>query len=53
MSGQPVEQLPYSADVCPGFPDRCPAIRTVPADPPTHYGGIRCGCADEPTTPPA
>lgn len=40
------EQLPRSADVCPGFPDRCPNIRQVPADPPTHYGGIRCGCID-------
>lgn len=49
MTQQPAEQLPHSADVCPGFPDRCPAITPVPADPPVHYGGIRCGCADDPS----
>ncbi|GAX57273.1 hypothetical protein [Streptomyces olivochromogenes] len=33
---------------CPGFPEKCPNLRVVPADPPTHDGGVRCGCADDP-----
>ncbi|MFF2731840.1 hypothetical protein ACFVS9_28515 [Streptomyces sp. NPDC058008] len=37
--------------VCSRFPDTCPNIRTVPAEPPTHLGGIRCGCADALTAP--
>ncbi|MFE1451965.1 hypothetical protein [Streptomyces olivaceoviridis] len=32
---------------CPGFPENCPNLRTVPADPPKHGGGVRCGCADD------
>ena len=48
-TGQHDTEPAYSVDICPGFPDQCPNIRTVPADPPTHSGGIRCGCAD--TTP--
>lgn len=32
---------------CPGFPENCPNLRTVPADPPKHAGGVRCGCADD------
>ena len=31
---------------CPGFPDRCPNRRTVEPNPPEHFGGVRCGCAD-------
>ena len=30
---------------CAGFPDSCPTIYDVPADMPTHAGGVRCGCA--------
>lgn len=49
--GQPeqpaVDGLRRSDDVCPGFPEQCPNIRTVEPDPSVHYGGIRCGCADE------
>jgi hypothetical protein len=33
---------------CPGFPEKCPNLRRVPADPPKHDGGVRCGCADDP-----
>jgi hypothetical protein len=33
---------------CPGFPEGCPNLRLVPADPPKHQGGVRCGCADDP-----
>ncbi|WP_063755337.1 hypothetical protein [Streptomyces sp. NRRL S-337] len=29
---------------CGGFPDTCPNLRPVPADPPRHAGGLRCGC---------
>lgn len=32
---------------CAGFPDRCPNLVDVPADPPRHGGGIRCGCGDQ------
>ncbi|MYW46372.1 hypothetical protein [Streptomyces sp. SID161] len=32
---------------CPGFPENCPNLRAVPADPPRHGGGVRCGCADD------
>jgi hypothetical protein len=32
---------------CPGFPERCPNLRTVEPDPPKHNGGVRCGCADD------
>lgn len=39
-------QAPLSEDVCPGFPDRCPNLRSVEPDPPQHFGGVRCGCAD-------
>ncbi|MFC9891530.1 hypothetical protein [Streptomyces pilosus] len=35
---------------CPGFPERCPNLRTVPADPPKRDGGVRCGCADDEET---
>ncbi|WP_329214831.1 hypothetical protein OG352_05290 [Streptomyces sp. NBC_01485] len=35
-----------SRKLCPGFPDRCPNLRTVEPNPPEHLGGIRCGCAD-------
>lgn len=40
--------LSYDADddrPCAGFPDSCPTIYDVPADMPTHAGGVRCGCA--------
>lgn len=33
---------------CPGFPEKCPNLRRVPADPPRHGVGVRCGCADDP-----
>lgn len=33
---------------CPGFPEECPNLRCVPAEPPKHDGGVRCGCADDP-----
>jgi hypothetical protein len=33
---------------CPGFPEKCPNLRTVPADPPKRDVGVRCGCADDP-----
>lgn len=33
-------------EICPGFPDRCPNLRTIEPNPPEHYGGIRCGCGD-------
>lgn len=36
----------YTDLACSRFPDNCPNVRTVPADPPAHHGGIRCGCAD-------
>ena len=42
MTDQPTEP-------CPGFPDSCPNLRNVDPNPPQHYGGIRCGCADQPT----
>jgi hypothetical protein len=32
---------------CPGFPEKCPNLLTVPPDPPKHNGGVRCGCADD------
>lgn len=31
---------------CDRFPDRCPNLRDVPAAPPQHGGGVRCGCHD-------
>jgi hypothetical protein len=37
---------------CPGFPEKCPNLRPVPPDPPTHDGGVRCGCADDPENSP-
>ncbi|MFB7440212.1 hypothetical protein ACFC01_17945 [Streptomyces mirabilis] len=37
-------------DDCPGFPEKCPNLRPVDPDPPTHLGGIRCGCADKEST---
>jgi hypothetical protein len=43
----PPAPLRRSWDDCPGFPEQCPNIRPVDPDPPTHFGGIRCGCADE------
>jgi hypothetical protein len=47
----PPAPLRRSWDDCPGFPEKCPNIRPVDPDPPTHFGGIRCGCADkEPTS---
>lgn len=45
------EQPTQGEALCPGFPDRCPNLRTVEPNPPEHYGGIRCGCGDE--QPPA
>ncbi|MFG2359416.1 hypothetical protein [Streptomyces sp. NPDC048521] len=58
------EEIPLNADIladvinaCFVYPDlypavatieRCPNLRTVPADPPRHQGGVRCGCADDP-----
>jgi hypothetical protein len=39
--------LRRSEDVCPGFPDRCPNLRTVEPETGVHLGGVRCGCADE------
>ena len=44
----PPAPLRRSWDDCPGFPEQCPNIRPVDPDPPVHYGGIRCGCADQP-----
>jgi hypothetical protein len=46
----PPAPLRRSWDDCPGFPEKCPNIRPVDPDPPTHFGGIRCGCADEEPT---
>lgn len=46
----PPTPLLRSEDACPGFPERCPNLRPVDPNPPVHFGGIRCGCAD---TPPA
>jgi hypothetical protein len=43
----PPAPLRRSEDDCPGFPEQCPDIRPVDPNPPVHYGGIRCGCADE------
>jgi hypothetical protein len=44
--------LPRMAEeICPGFPDRCPNLRTIEPDPPVHLGGVRCGCADEAPQP--
>jgi hypothetical protein len=40
--------LRLSEEICPGFPDRCPNLRTVEPEPGVHLGGIRCGCADGP-----
>ncbi|MEU4154795.1 hypothetical protein [Streptomyces antimycoticus] len=45
------QPTPDEAASCPGFPERCPNLRTVEPNPPEHYGGIRCGCGD--TQPPA
>lgn len=39
--------LRLSEEICPGFPDRCPNLRTIEPEPGVHLGGIRCGCADE------
>ncbi|MFD5798643.1 hypothetical protein ACFWIO_34955 [Streptomyces diastatochromogenes] len=44
----PPAPLRRSEDDCPGFPERCPNLRPVDPNPPVHYGGIRCGCADTP-----
>ncbi|MFI1472067.1 hypothetical protein [Streptomyces wuyuanensis] len=38
------------AATCPGFPTECSNVKTVTPDPPTHFGGIRCGCADQAAT---
>lgn len=43
----PPAPLRRSEEDCPGFPERCPNLRPVDPNPPQHYGGIRCGCADE------
>lgn len=48
----PPAPLRRSADDCPGFPERCPNLRPVDPNPPVHLGGIRCGCADRPVSPP-
>lgn len=46
-----VDNLPRMAEkICPGFPDKCPNLKTVEPDPPAHFGGIRCGCADQTPT---
>lgn len=37
-----------SEELCPGFPDRCPNLRTVEPEQGVHLGGVRCGCADDP-----
>jgi hypothetical protein len=42
--------LRLSEEICPGFPDRCPNLRTIEPEVGVHLGGVRCGCADE--TPP-
>ena len=42
------EQPAQDEAPCPGFPERCPNLRTVEPNPPEHYGGIRCGCGDQP-----
>jgi hypothetical protein len=39
--------LRLSEELCPGFPDRCPNLRTVEPEAGVHLGGVRCGCADE------
>jgi hypothetical protein len=44
----PSAPLRRSEDDCPGFPEQCPNILPVDPNPPIHYGGIRCGCADQP-----
>ena len=31
---------------CAQFPDGCLNVVEVPAEPPLHNGGIRCGCAE-------
>ena len=46
----PPTPLLRSGDACPGFPEHCPNLRTVDPNPPVHFGGIRCGCADTPPT---
>jgi len=54
MTTDPLENLmtdhppSLTGEVCPGFPDRCPNLRTVEPEPGVHLGGIRCGCADTP-----
>lgn len=40
-----------AAHSCAGFPDRCPNLRDVEPSPPSHYGGIRCGCHDNEPAP--
>jgi hypothetical protein len=37
----------HSEEPCPGFPDRCPNLRNVEPEPGRHWGGVRCGCADD------
>lgn len=46
----PPAPLRRAWDDCPGFPEQCPNLRPVDPDPPTHLGGIRCGCADKEST---
>ncbi|MDX2528012.1 coiled-coil domain-containing protein [Streptomyces europaeiscabiei] len=40
------DPLRMAEELCPGFPDRCPNLRTVEPEPGVHLGGVRCGCAD-------
>ena len=44
-TGEPTPPV-LSEEICPGFPDRCPNLRTVEPERGVHLGGVRCGCAD-------
>jgi hypothetical protein len=44
---EPPAPLRRTGDDCPGFPEHCPKILPVDPNPPIHYRGIRCGCADK------
>jgi hypothetical protein len=49
----PPAPLRRSEADCPGFPERCPNLRPVDPSPPVHFGGVRCGCADDVQQPEA
>jgi hypothetical protein len=49
----PPAPLRRSEADCPGFPERCPNLRPVDPSPPVHFGGVRCGCADDAPQPEA